>query len=163
MTCGHEMAMGLRAAYWAMHRQTNACFARRRVTADQFVLLVLLAQQDGITQQELVHRASSDRNTVRAMLVLMEKRRLIARERHPSDGRANRVTLTRKGRQVYEQLRAESEPLRERLLSPFSPDEAERAVEFLARIYEAMIQVDSLGGPQSTASAPGRPQEQNDC
>ena len=80
--------MALRAAYWAMHRQTQARLARCGVTADQFVLLALLAEQDGITQQELVRRASSDANTVRAMLVLMESRGLVTRKGHPTDGRA---------------------------------------------------------------------------
>jgi len=143
------MAMGLRAAYWAMHRQTDACLARRGVTADQFVLLALLAERDGITQQELVRRASSDANTVRAMLILLESRGLIVRGQHPTDGRARRVTLTRKGRQVYERLWAESEPLRQRLLDAFEPEETDTVVDFLARICEAMT--------PSPAGKPTRP------
>ena len=39
MTVGHEVGMALRAAYLALHRQTNDCFADDGVTADQFVLL----------------------------------------------------------------------------------------------------------------------------
>lgn len=138
MTSGHDVAMGLRAAYWAMHRQTDACLAKHGVTADQFVLLALLAEQDRITQQELVRRASSDANTVRAMLVLLERRGLIARERHPTDHRAHSVTLTRKGRQTYERLWTESEPLRERLLAAFRPKEADTLVELLARLSQAV-------------------------
>jgi len=138
MTSGHDVAMGLRAAYWAMHRQTDACLAKHGVTADQFVLLALLAEQDRITQQELVRRASSDANTVRAMLVLLERRGLIARERHPTDYRAHSVTLTRRGRQTYERLWTESEPLRERLLAAFRPREADTLVEFLARLSQAV-------------------------
>lgn len=139
MTSGHDMAMGLRTAYWAMHRQTDACLAKRGVTADQFVLLALLAEQDGITQQELVRRASSDANTIRAMLVLLESRGLVVRGRHPTDRRARSVTLTRKGRQIYERLWAESEPLRQGLLAAFRPEEADAVVEFLARISQAMM------------------------
>jgi DNA-binding MarR family transcriptional regulator len=130
--------MGLRAAYLVMHRQTNAVLTRHGETADQFVLLGLLADQDGITQQELVRRASSDPNTIRAMLVLLEERGLVARDGHPTDGRARRVTLTRKGRQTYERLLADTEPLRERLLAVFQPKEADTLIEFLARISEAM-------------------------
>jgi DNA-binding MarR family transcriptional regulator len=130
--------MGLRAAYLVMHRQTNAVLTRHGETADQFVLLGLLADQDGITQQELVRRASSDPNTIRAMLVLLEERGLVARDGHPTDGRARSVTLTRKGRQTYERLLADTEPLRERLLAVFQPKEADTLIEFLARISEAM-------------------------
>ena len=77
MTSGHEIAMGLRAAYWSMHRQTNAHLAPQGATAEQFVVLALLAKEDGITQQELGRRATSDPNTIRAMLVLLEKRGLV--------------------------------------------------------------------------------------
>ena len=101
MTSGREIARALRAAYLALHRQTNACFAKDGVTADQFVLLAALADADGVTQQDLVRRVGSDHNTVRAMLLLLEGRGLVARERHPADGRARCVTLTAKGRQVW--------------------------------------------------------------
>ena len=134
MASGHDIAMALRTAYWAMHRSTEASFPKRTATADQFVLLSLLAEQDGITQQELVRRASSDPNTIRAMLVLLEKRGLVTRERHPMDRRARCVALTRKGRQMYERLWAQSEPLRERLRAGFRAREAQTLVEFLVRI-----------------------------
>src|SRR5207248_7954184 len=114
MTSGREVARALRAAYLALHRQTNACFARDGVTADQFVLLAALADDDAVTQQELVRRVGSDPNTVRAMLLLLEGRGLVARARHPADGRARCVTLTAKGRQAFEKLWTKSEALRAR-------------------------------------------------
>ena len=139
MATGHEIAMGLRAAYWAMHRQTDACFARHGVTANQFVLLALLSEEDGITQQQLARRASSDPNTVRAMLVLLEKRGFVARQQHLDDGRARNVTLTQKGRKTYEKLWTDSEALREKLLAVFNPEQADAMLEFLERISEAMV------------------------
>src|SRR5438067_7080887 len=117
MTSGREVARALRAAYLALHRRTNDCLAQDGVTADQFVLLAALAEADAVTQQELVRRVGSDPNTVRAMLLLLEGRGLVARERHPADGRARCVTLTAKGRQVFEELLASSEGLRARLLA----------------------------------------------
>lgn len=165
MTSGHDMAMGLRAAYRAMHRRTEAGLARRGVTADQFVLLALLAEQDGITQQELVRRASSDANTIRAMLVLLESRGFVARRQHRTDRRARSVTLTRKGRQAYEKLWADSEPVRERLLAALRPEEADALVEFLGRISEAMAHTATDRGPRPRPAAPtvGAGVLQNDC
>ncbi len=151
MATGHDIAMNLRTAYGLMHRQTNAHLARCGVTADQFVLLVLLAEQDGITQQELVRRASSDANTIRAMLVLLEERGLVAREPHPTDGRARSVTLTRKGRRTLDALWAESEPVRERLLASFTSTEADLLTDFLTRISEAMTEGNgTLPSPETT-------------
>src|SRR5688572_18931514 len=138
MTTAHTLPLGLRSAYLAMHRQTDACLAKSGCTADQFVLLGLLAREDGCTQQELVRRASSDPNTVRAMLVLLEQRGLIARMGHPDDGRARSVTLTGKGRRVHRRQLADTEPLRKRLRALFSPEEEKALVDLLARVSEAL-------------------------
>jgi DNA-binding MarR family transcriptional regulator len=135
----HDVAMGLRMAYWAMHRHTDACLARRGVTANQFVLLALLVERDGITQQELVRRAASDPNTIRAMLVLLENRRLVARDEHPRDSRALRVTLTGKGRRMHERLWADTESVRQRLLDVLNPEETDTLVKALARVAEVMV------------------------
>jgi DNA-binding MarR family transcriptional regulator len=140
MLSGHDIAMGLRTAYLAMHRRGATHLARHGATADQFVLLALLDARDGITQQELVRRASSDPNTVRAMLLLLEGRGLVARGRHPTDGRARCVTLTHKGRRTYAKLRAGQQPFWDRLVALFEPDEAKGMLEFLSRISEAMTQ-----------------------
>jgi DNA-binding MarR family transcriptional regulator len=138
VTSGHEVARALRAAYLALHRQTNACFATDGVTADQFVVLSALADEDRVTQQDLVLRVNSDPNTVRAILLLLERRGLVARDPHPADGRARCVTLTAKGRQVFKKLWAKGEPLRARLLGAFRPDEVATLVELLRRAAEVL-------------------------
>ncbi|MBN1123674.1 MAG: MarR family transcriptional regulator [Sedimentisphaerales bacterium] len=140
MTSGHGIAMGLRAAYLLMHRQTNSFLAPFGMTADQFVLLALLTEQDGITQQDLTHRAFSDPNTIRAMLVRMERNGFIVREKHPTDGRARKVVLTRKGQQIYKMLSEEIKPLQEAIVFPFQKNEGETLIQFLERISEAMRQ-----------------------
>jgi DNA-binding MarR family transcriptional regulator len=135
---GREVARALRAAYLALHRETNACLAADGVTADQFVVLSALADADGVTQQDLVRRTSSDPNTVRAMLLLLEGRGLVARAPHPADGRARCVTLTTDGRRTFERLWAGSEPLRARLLAAFRPAEATALVTLLHRVAVAV-------------------------
>ncbi len=135
---GHEIAMALRVAYWAMHRRADAHLQPLGVTANQFVLLSLLFEEDGITQRELVERASSDPNTVRAMLVALEKKGLVARRPHPTDGRAWCVSLTAKGRRTFRKQWTGSEPFRERLVAGLTPQEAETLLELLERIYLMM-------------------------
>ncbi len=138
MDDGHDLALALRAAYRAMHRRSDALFGRLGVTADQFVLLAALARGDGVTQQELVRRTTSDPNTVRAMLLCLERRGLVAREPHVEDGRARSVTLTAKGRRVYRGLLARSEPVRRRLLVGLERREVPVLVDMLARLARAM-------------------------
>jgi DNA-binding MarR family transcriptional regulator len=141
---GHDLALALRAAYLALHRRSDAAFAGHGVTADQFVLLAALAGGGARIQRDLARRAASDPNTVRAMLVLLERRGLVARGRHPTDGRARTVALTPEGRRVYERLWAESEPIRQQLLAAFRPDEVGALLGLLGRVRQAM------GGPETT-------------
>ena len=138
MATGHDIAMGLRTAYLSMHRQTNSHLAPYKITADQFVILVLLAEQDRITQQQLARRANSDPNTIRAMLVLLENQGLVTREPHPVDGRARSVALTQMGRHTYAKLSKHIRSLQNQLLSLFQLEEAETVIDFLGRISEAM-------------------------
>lgn len=137
----HDIAVALRTTYYAMHRNAYTTLAPFEVTTDQFVLLSLLtnpADKDGITQQELVRRAASDPNTVRAMLILLEKRGLVKRRSHRTDGRARSVALTPTGRNAYDQLWKETEVFRECLRSALSPADGLRLMGYLKRITEAM-------------------------
>lgn len=138
MKRGHDLAMGLRMAYWALHRRTDESLARRNVTANQFVLLALLMEEDGISQQDLVLRASSDPSTIRAMLVLLEKKGLVARNQHAADGRALCVTLTHKGRRAFKQMWAITQSVRRRLLVVLDTRQTVFLAERLGRIAESM-------------------------
>ncbi len=82
----------------------DASFAKHDMTADQFVLLATLARGDALTQRELAQRMSSDPSTVRAMLVLLEKKGIVRRDPHPSDSRARTVALTTMGKRKFQQL-----------------------------------------------------------
>jgi DNA-binding MarR family transcriptional regulator len=136
MSARRELPRLLRAAYFGMHRVSDAHFSRSGVTADQFVLLACLAEQDAITQQELACRASSDPSTIRAMLVLLEGRGLVARALHPNDSRARVVTLTAKGRRLFKRLWKSSESIRVQMLAGFSADEAGLLVCCLRRLID---------------------------
>ncbi len=141
MRDGQELPRLLRTAYFGMHRISDAHFSRSGVTADQFVLLACLAEEDSITQRELARRASSDPSTIRAMLILLEGRGLVKRERHPADSRARLITLTRKGRRLFERLWRSSEPIREQLLWGFSAEENRLLVSFLRRLIGNVAEV----------------------
>jgi DNA-binding MarR family transcriptional regulator len=111
----HELALALRAAYLALHRSTDASLALCGITADQFVVLAALSEGDALSQRDLVSRASSDPNTLRAMLVLLERKGLVQRRPHATDGRARTVALTPQGRRTLAQAWSQSEPVRKRL------------------------------------------------
>jgi DNA-binding MarR family transcriptional regulator len=134
----HTIPMSIRAAYLSMHRQSELNALKHGITANQFVLLMLLAEEDGISQRDLVERAFSDPNTIRAMLVLLEKQGLVERDQHPEDGRKRNVNLTAKGREVYQKVSDENETMRQTLKDLFNPEEIQKLLVFLDTISHAM-------------------------
>jgi DNA-binding MarR family transcriptional regulator len=103
--------MWLRKAYLSFHRRANARMLKHGVTADQFVLLSVLAREEGITQITIVERTASDPNTVTAILGLLERRGLVRREAHSHDRRARCVFMTAEGRRVQRRAAKEAAPL----------------------------------------------------
>lgn len=138
-----SLGMRLREAYLTFHRRANAHFEHFGATADQFVILTILADKEGITQRELVDRASSDPNTVGEMLLRLERKNLVRRQPHPSDGRARCVFLTARGRKIQRELLASWEGQLDRIGSLFEPEELQLLIGLLARIPPAVRQVSS--------------------
>lgn len=151
MTTGHDLAIALRAAYAALHRRSEAAFGEHDVTADQFVLLAALARGHALTQRELARRMASDPSTVRAMLVLLERRGLVEREAHPTDARARTVALTAEGTRAFERLWAAGEPIRARMLGALGSGQAETLVALLNRVAGA-LDPEPTPGPEPTTS-----------
>lgn len=133
-----NLGMRLRGAYLSVHRRTDAHFAEFGVTSDQFVVLSLLAEEDGITQQELSVRSYSDANTIAAMLRLLEQRGLLKREPHATDRRARSVVLTRKGRQLTEKLQASLDEFHTDLFRTLPAGQEECIKAWLGRVVETM-------------------------
>ena len=133
-----ELPMALRAAYLALHRRSEAQFAKCGVTADQFVLLATLARGDSLTQRELARRMPSDPSTVRAMLVILEKQGLVRRDSHPSDSRARTAALTAAGKRKFQQAFAAGETIRERMIEAFQPWDSSLLVKLLNQVAESL-------------------------
>jgi DNA-binding MarR family transcriptional regulator len=151
---GHKLAMALRRAYLALHRRTDAALARAGITADQFVVLAALSAGTARTQRDLVARTASDPNSLRAMLVLLERRGLVERRPHPTDGRARSVSLTREGRRVFDKTWEMSEKVRRQMVEAVPP----RGVVTLADQLHALaagLEQKSVGRPaQRRRSSP---------
>jgi DNA-binding MarR family transcriptional regulator len=96
--------MQLRAAYFSVRRTAQARLAESGATADQVVVMTLLAEEPKLTQQEIVERSFSDPSTVRAMLELLEDRGWVRRDSDPEDARVRRVKLTAEGRKQQRRL-----------------------------------------------------------
>ncbi|MDE0628717.1 MAG: MarR family transcriptional regulator [Bryobacterales bacterium] len=139
----------LRRAYLALHRRANAELRRQfDVTADQFVVLSLLRERDGVSQQQLAGRCYSDPSTMGALVRLMEERGWVWREPDPSDGRARTVRLTSAGRELQSRLwEAAATSFHRDLWSVLDSGAEQRTVyDALDRVVAAME-----GGPEGSA------------
>ncbi len=132
-----SLAVGLRTAYLRMHRATNRNFLPFDVTADQYVLLRLLNDENGQTQQSLTELTSSDPTTVSSMVRLLENRGFVVRKTDKRDRRAKRVYLTRLGQKKCAELFESAAWIRQRLSRVLSDREMEYAMKALNKIAEA--------------------------
>jgi DNA-binding MarR family transcriptional regulator len=137
----NELPLVLRSAYHGLHRRSNVRFEEHGVTADQFVLLATLTRGDALTQRELAARMPSDPSTVRAMLVLLRKRGLITRDTHPTDGRAKTVSLTKAGRQKFQQVWEAGQSIRDQMVCSLSTAEIRTLVTLLRRVAESLAEI----------------------
>ena len=127
--------MWLRKAYLSFHRRANAGVLDAGVTADQFVLLSVLAREPGITQITVVERTASDPNTVAAILRLLEQRGLVRREAHARDRRARCVFLTAEGRRVQRRAARAAESLLTALWECVADSDRSLIERFLQRVH----------------------------
>jgi DNA-binding MarR family transcriptional regulator len=91
------------------------------VRASYGSILVPLFEEDGLRMGELARRARLSKQTMTTMVRVLERERLVRRERDPTDRRAFRIVLTAKARRF--------EPIAERALAELAELANERLGE----------------------------------
>ena len=104
------------------------------------MVLCLLAERDGVYQQELCRRCYSDPSTIGALVRLMEERGWVRRNPDPLDARARQVHLTETGRTLQGELwnAALVSFHRDLWAVPRSPEEERLLFDALDRVVDAM-------------------------
>lgn len=115
-----EEALGFWVArvYMQSRAQMYRRFKRHGVelTPEQWMVLVRLWQNEGVTQSALAERTFRDLPTMSRILALMEKGGLIVRRRDERDGRARLVYLSDRGRSLRRTLVGEARAMVDDLL-----------------------------------------------
>lgn len=70
------------------------------ITYPQYLVLMVLWEQDNQMVSDITHRLMLDTNTVTPLLQRMERDGLVVRTKGNVDGRQRMVSLTKKGRQL---------------------------------------------------------------
>ncbi len=143
----HELSMALRRAYMRLHRDTCAQCAAMDITADQYVMMNVVASAGIARQSELVVLIDSDANTVSAMLRRLQARGLIEREANEKDSRAKSVRLTPEGRALLAALEQRTMKNRLEMENTFSKIELHQLIDLLRRLATHEVPANETGKP----------------
>ena len=114
----------------------KAELASQGLTLDQFILLMTLAEADGVTQTDLGGRVRLANYTVTRALDALAARGLVERRPDAASRRAHRVLLTAAGQALMPVLFDIVEERNARLLEPMSEQERRQFLLLLSRLVD---------------------------
>jgi DNA-binding MarR family transcriptional regulator len=101
----------------------------------QYVILLVLAARDGLSQQELCTAAGVDSGNMVELLDGLEALEYAHRARDASDRRRYLVTITVRGRTALAELRQAVDEYNRGFLSAVTADEQQQLAAILAKLY----------------------------
>jgi len=125
------------------NRALTGAFRRNglAVTAEQFSILMLLSEEDGINQQELSLRLERDKTTVTRVLANLIDRGFIRHRQDSADGRARIIYLTPSGRKLQENAVSISASIYIQALEGVSGKEHDQVIGFLRQLNDAVRKI----------------------
>lgn len=102
----------------------------------QFPVLLELWHQDGLTQKQLLDRLEVEQATLANTLARMERDGQIARTPHPTDKRAQIITLTDLGRELERHALEAAEEADAALFEGFRRFERELMIEYMRMVLQ---------------------------
>ncbi|HZP07753.1 MarR family winged helix-turn-helix transcriptional regulator [Methyloceanibacter sp.] len=107
------------------------------LTPRQFAVLAVAAEEEGLTQTELVERTGIDRSTLADIVARLLSRGLIQRRRSKEDARAYAVKLTPQGARALREAQSGAVATDSTLLSVLPPAKRQDFLESLSLIVNA--------------------------
>lgn len=102
------------------------------LTRDQHYILRYIYQNNMCTTSELAHDFYVKKSAITAIITRLWKKGLIKRTRNPQDRRVIYLTLTEKGKEMYEKTEERIFSLVESFIKQFDPEEIKQFIQ----IYE---------------------------
>lgn len=108
-----------------MRESLNAAFrdAGYNVTVEQWIILIHLNQQDGISQQELANRYNRSKVSALNLIKKLKQDQFVLRKTDPNDARVKLIYLTAKGHKLLQKLIPIAKANRERMILGISEEE----------------------------------------
>jgi DNA-binding MarR family transcriptional regulator len=119
---------------FAMGMQTND------LTPRQLAVLVAVAENEGLSQTDLVERTGIDRSTLADVVKRLKAKGLLQRRRTKEDARAYAVKLTEEGRRVLRTAEPLAKRVEERILDALPAKQRDQFMSGLASVAMALQQ-----------------------
>ena len=130
----NQLCFPLYACSKEMVRRYTPYLDKLGLTYTQYIVLMVLWEEDGITVGDLGDRLLLDSGTLTPLLKKMESHGLLCRRRSTLDERRVEVSLTQKGRDL--KVEAAQVPLAMAACVQLDPEEAEQLVSLLNKVLE---------------------------
>ncbi len=131
---GRDYLRMLRKSYVRLRTVVSDLAVPYGITTTQFLTLLTISNNSGISQAALCLELDSDPNTVSQMIRRLEKKKYVTRKQHPSDGRAVRLFITPGGDAIVKQVLPEVDRLSLRLHALLPKEGRESIAEWLQAI-----------------------------
>jgi DNA-binding MarR family transcriptional regulator len=146
----------LRKAWFSLNQAFRQRLAPLGITPDQFTVLRWLCEVDerGLTQAEITAYMASDPNTIMATVRRMELVGLVERVPHETDGRARRVRVLVRGRQIFGEAQLLALELQNGVLQNLNEREGDLFLKLLERVADACVNACQSSAAKKLAAAP---------
>lgn len=124
----------LRRAQLAAFQHFAATVGQAGITPGWFGVLVIVANNEGLSQSRLARALGVDRSTIVPIIDRLEAKRWIRRERAPTDRRSHALYLTDAGKALLAQLTRQVEAHEAELTRGLSDADKQTLLTLLAKI-----------------------------
>ena len=129
--------------------------AELHMSLSEMMALGELADVESMSQQELGQLLGLEKSTVSRLVVALERRGWVRRERNPANRRFYQLQLTPEGRTVADRIGHDLRAHHEQLLGALTPDEREALTIGLAGLARALASKPPRTGPPIPHSVEG--------
>ena len=106
------------------------------ITTDQWIILDLLYQEDGVSQNHLAAKSAKDAPTTSRIIDLMCKKGLTERRKVENDRRMHHIFLTKFGKDTYHKILPIAEKLREQGWGNLNDEDYETFLRIMNQVYD---------------------------
>lgn len=121
-------------------------------TPRQFEVLHVVAQNEGLSQTDLVRHTGIDRSTLADMIARMMKKGLLSRKRTKEDARANAVSITAAGKRMLRSAESSVNKSDNDVLAVLPKTQQSAFMKSLKAYAEALDQMNETPAPARKAT-----------